>query len=177
MTEEIQNKDRIIDLGFMQFYLDLECVRDREGPKYKTKLSSCADLHAMEGSEEDGTVWHEKNKCWVLQPGQSACIGTGIRIKNYERIDNNKETMCVVPEIQIRPRSGLSKRKKTIILGTVDMDYRNEIMMNAMNGSDQPWIIQPGDRIAQAALTLTIRIPGVLVTDNVREGGFGSTGV
>ncbi len=86
-------------------------------------------------------------------------------------------------EAQIRPRSGLAIKQGITCLnspGTVDSDYRGEIMIILINLSGEEQVIQPGDRIAQMIIQKVER--GVLtevkeleVTAR-NEGGFGHTG-
>lgn len=85
-------------------------------------------------------------------------------------------------EIQIRPRSGLSKSLRILNSpGTVDYGYRGEVMIRV---AAQPWTtvhIKRGDRIAQAVLApvyraILERIPEVSNDTARGEGGFGSTG-
>lgn len=60
-------------------------------------------------------------------------------------------------EAQVRPRSGLAIDHGIItILGTIDSDYRGEIHVILYNCSDQPFIINPGDRIAQLVIAPVI---------------------
>jgi dUTP pyrophosphatase len=86
-------------------------------------------------------------------------------------------------EGQVRPRSGLAAKRGITVLntpGTVDSDYRGEVMVLLVNLSDAPVEIAPLERIAQivfapvarAELTLTVDLP---VTRR-GDGGYGSTG-
>jgi dUTP pyrophosphatase len=91
-------------------------------------------------------------------------------------------------EVQIRARSGLAiKHGITLInaIGTIDSDYRHELMVALVNLSDQPYTVQRGDRIAQlvlapvvqAVITLAQHVtPAQAQTQFERQGGFGSTG-
>jgi dUTP diphosphatase len=84
-------------------------------------------------------------------------------------------------EVQVRPRSGLSRRGVNVIFGTVDSDYRGEIFVNMQTfGSLQSYRIQHGDRIAQLVIQRVEMLPAVQVeelADSDRgEAGFGSTG-
>ncbi len=86
-------------------------------------------------------------------------------------------------EAQIRPRSGLSiKHGITLIncTGTIDSDYRDEVMVPLVNLSETAFTIQPGDRVAQMLITPVPRVQWqevAAVTASKRFGGFGSTGV
>lgn len=86
-------------------------------------------------------------------------------------------------EAQIRPRSGLSiKRGLTCVnaVGTIDSDYRGEIMVAIVNLSKETQIIEPGERVAQMIIAAYERFEWQEVSelnDSSRgEGGFGSTG-
>lgn len=87
-------------------------------------------------------------------------------------------------ECQVRPRSGLAFKKGITVLnspGTIDADYRGEVGVILINLSNEPFVIEDGERIAQlvfaqveqAELNLSIEL-----TETERgAGGFGSTGV
>ena len=129
-------------------------------PAYKTSGSSGMDL-----------VAYIKNKI-TINPGKIAVIPTGIAVaipKNYE--------------IQIRPRSGLAAKKGISVLntpGTVDSDYRGEIIIILINLSKKSFVVKSGDRVAQMILCPVAK--GKLqevknLPKTVRgKGGFGSTG-
>jgi len=106
-----------------------------------------------------------------LTPGEIRLVPTGIKV--------------AVPsgyELQIRPRSGLATRGIGIVNspGTIDNDYRGEIKVCLINFSRQPFLINKGDRIAQAVLSPVVRARIKTVkslTPTYRgEGGFGHTG-
>ena len=87
-------------------------------------------------------------------------------------------------EGQIRGRSGLALKHGITLangIGTIDSDYRGEIKVILINLSNEPFIINNGDRIAQFVLTKYQKIQFELVDsleDTSRgEGGFGHTGV
>lgn len=86
-------------------------------------------------------------------------------------------------EAQIRPRSGLALKHGVTVLnspGTIDADYRGEIKVILVNLGSETFVIQRGDRIAQAiisAVTHVEIVPVDTLEDTGRgEGGFGSTG-
>jgi dUTP pyrophosphatase len=109
----------------------------------------------------------------TLQPGARALIPTGF--------------MIALPggfEAQIRPRSGLAARQGLTLLnspGTIDSDYRGEIVVVAINLGQEPVTIQRGDRIAQLIVAPVSHVTFVAVDElpgTARgEGGFGHTGV
>ena len=86
-------------------------------------------------------------------------------------------------EAQVRPRSGLAAKHGITVLntpGTIDADYRGEIRVILVNLSDQPFEIEPGERIAQMVIARHERAEWI-ETDVLDEtgrgaGGFGSTG-
>lgn len=86
-------------------------------------------------------------------------------------------------ELQIRPRSGLALKQGVTVIntpGTVDSDYINNVGVILINLSEEPYIINPGDRVAQAVLNKVEQIEWeeVKTLDKTnRNGGFGSTGI
>ena len=85
-------------------------------------------------------------------------------------------------EVQIRPRSGLSRRGVDVAFGTVDADYRGELKVNMAMRSGQPETIsiQHGDRIAQIVVA-PVALVEVEEVESLRstargDSGFGSTG-
>jgi dUTP pyrophosphatase len=86
-------------------------------------------------------------------------------------------------EAQIRPRSGLALKHGVTVLnspGTIDADYRGEIKVILVNLGSETFVIQRGDRIAQAIISAATHmeiVPVDTLDDTGRgEGGFGSTG-
>jgi dUTP pyrophosphatase len=86
-------------------------------------------------------------------------------------------------EAQIRPRSGLAIKHGITLLnspGTVDADYRGEIKIILVNLSNQPYTLQPGERIAQMVIAKYEKIiwkPTDALPETTRgAGGFGHTG-
>lgn len=84
-------------------------------------------------------------------------------------------------EAVLRPRSGLTKKGEDSCLGTIDSDYRGELMACLVNNTGGAITVKPGDRICQIAFR---QVPPVALvqTDTLTEttrgsGGFGSTGV
>ena len=87
-------------------------------------------------------------------------------------------------EAQVRPRSGLAAKKGVTVLnapGTIDADYRGEIGVILVNLSNEDFVIENGERIAQLIIAKHERAEWTAVnelSETVRgEGGFGSTGV
>ena len=87
-------------------------------------------------------------------------------------------------EAQVRPRSGLAAKKGVTVLnapGTIDADYRGEIGVILVNLSNEDFIINNGERIAQLVIAKHERAEWAevneLSTTDRGEGGFGSTGI
>jgi len=109
----------------------------------------------------------------TLQPLERAIVKTGLFI-----------ALPIGTEAQVRPRSGLAAKKGITVLnspGTVDADYRGEIGVILVNLSNEPFVIQDGERIAQLVIAKHERAQWeeVAVLDETKRGagGFGSTGV
>lgn len=86
-------------------------------------------------------------------------------------------------EAQVRPRSGLAAKHGITVLntpGTIDADYRGEIKVILVNLSNEPFVINPGERIAQMVVSKYEKVDweNVEELDETErgEGGFGSTG-
>lgn len=86
-------------------------------------------------------------------------------------------------EAQVRPRSGLALKHGITVLntpGTIDADYRGEICVILVNLSKEPFLINPGERIAQMVIARheTVEWEEVESLDDTARGsgGFGSTG-
>lgn len=130
-------------------------------PKYETKNSAGMDLRA---NITEGVV---------IRPLDRALIPTGLHIALPEGY-----------EAQIRPRSGLALKKGITCLntpGTIDSDYRGEIGVILANISNEDFVVNPGDRIAQMVINKVEHAEFELVEslDETErgEGGFGHTGV
>ncbi|MCR5408845.1 MAG: dUTP diphosphatase [Bacteroidales bacterium] len=86
-------------------------------------------------------------------------------------------------EAQVRPRSGLALKHGITVLntpGTIDADYRGEICVILVNLSSEPFLINPGERIAQMVIakheTAEWEVVESLDETARGAGGFGSTG-
>lgn len=107
-----------------------------------------------------------------LDPGRTEAVPTGIAIALPEGW-----------EAQVRPRSGLALNHNIGMLnapGTIDCDYRGEIKVLLTNFSQEPYVLNPGERIAQLVLGKVYR-PIWLEVERLPEshrgsGGFGHTG-
>ena len=108
----------------------------------------------------------------TLAPGARSLIPCGFALAMVEGM-----------EAQVRPRSGLALKHGITCLnapGTIDADYRGEVGVLLVNHGQEPFVVEPGMRIAQlvfarvAAPTLT-PVETLPPTDR-GAGGFGSTG-
>lgn len=86
-------------------------------------------------------------------------------------------------EVQVRPRSGLAAKKGITVLnapGTIDADYRGEVCVILVNLSQEPFVIERGERIAQLVLArhevIEWETVETLEESQRGAGGFGSTG-
>ena len=116
-----------------------------------------------------------------------ANISEPITLKSLERTIVKTGLFIELPigfEAQVRPRSGLAAKKGITVLnspGTVDADYRGEIGVILVNLSNETFVIQNGERIAQLVIAKHERAEWVAVNELSETtrgaGGFGSTGV
>jgi dUTP pyrophosphatase len=116
-----------------------------------------------------------------------ANLSAPITLKSLERTIVKTGLFIELPigyEAQVRPRSGLAAKKGITVLnspGTVDADYRGEIGVILVNLSNEDFIIENGERIAQLIIAKHERAEWIAVQDlsetSRGEGGFGSTGV
>lgn len=138
-------------------------VRNESGlelPAYQTEASAGMDLRAAIAEEIQ------------LEPLQRQLVPTGLFIE-----------LPVGYEAQVRPRSGLAFKHGITVLnspGTVDADYRGEIKVLLVNLSSEPFLISPGERIAQLVVAKHERVQWLeskALSDTARgSGGYGSTG-
>lgn len=129
-------------------------------PEYATALSAGLDLKA------------NITEPVMLKPLERILVPTGLFIALPEGT-----------EAQVRPRSGLAAKYGITVLnspGTIDADYRGEIKVILVNLSNEPFVINPGERIAQMVVARFERAQWVEVQEldstERGEGGFGSTG-
>lgn len=116
-----------------------------------------------------------------------ANIEAAITLKPLERVIVKTGLFIALPigfEAQVRPRSGLAAKKGITVLnspGTVDADYRGEIGVILVNLSNEEFVINDGERIAQLIIAKHERVAWnevtVLSETERGSGGFGSTGV
>ncbi|WP_456461420.1 dUTP diphosphatase [Lutibacter sp.] len=132
-----------------------------ELPNYETIASAGMDLRANISEEI------------ILKPLERAIVKTGLFI-----------ALPVGFEAQVRPRSGLAAKKGITVLnspGTIDADYRGEIGVILVNLSNENFVINDGERIAQLVIAKHERAAweqvDVLSETDRGSGGFGSTGM
>jgi len=115
-----------------------------------------------------------------------ADLGEPIHLKPMERILVSTGLFMELPdgyEAQIRPRSGLAYKHGITVLnspGTIDADYRGEIKILLVNLSNETFLIESGERVAQMVISKHEQIDwdlvDVLDESERNAGGFGSTG-
>ena len=129
-------------------------------PQYATEQSAGMDLRA----NIDEPV--------VLRPLERRLIPTGLHV-------------ALPPgyEAQVRPRSGLALKHGITVLntpGTIDADYRGEIGVVLVNLSNDPFTVEPGERIAQMVIAKHEHADFIVVEEldetERGAGGYGHTG-
>lgn len=130
-------------------------------PAYATEKSAGMDLKA------------DIETPITLGPLERALVPTGL----YIALPDGTEA-------QVRPRSGLAAKYGISVLnapGTIDADYRGEVKVILVNLSNEPFVINPGERIAQMVVARYEKVEWdeVETLDETQRGsgGFGSTGV
>lgn len=130
-------------------------------PQYETSSSAGMDVRA----NIDAPI--------VLKPLERVLIKTGLYMELPQGV-----------ECQVRPRSGLALKKGITVLnapGTIDADYRGEVGVILINLSNEDFIIEDGERIAQLVFAEYKQVSFTQVQELSETergaGGFGSTGV
>lgn len=108
----------------------------------------------------------------ILGPGKRALVSTGMVL------ELPRGTEC-----QVRPRSGLAIKEGVTVLnapGTIDSDYRGEVMVMLINHGNESYTVERGSRIAQLVFA-RVSQASFSIVDEVSDtdraaGGFGSTG-
>jgi len=128
-------------------------------PKYAHPGDAGLDLCAAEAAE--------------IPPQASRLVKTGLTIE-----------LPKGTEAQVRPRSGLALKHQVTVLnspGTIDEGYRGEVGVILINHGTQPFVIEPGMKIAQMVIqpviTVAVEEAAELSDTSRGSGGFGSTGV
>ena len=130
-------------------------------PQYATPQSAGMDLRA------------NIEEAFTLNPLERKLVPTGLFMALPEGY-----------EAQVRPRSGLALKHGITVLntpGTIDADYRGEIRVVLVNLSNNPFTVEPGERIAQMVIAKHEQAEFVLVNEldetERGAGGYGHTGV
>lgn len=130
-------------------------------PVYATKLSAGMDLRANIESPI------------ILHPMERKLVPTGLHI-----------ALPAGYEAQVRPRSGLALKHGITVLntpGTIDADYRGEVMVLLVNFSTDDFVVNDGERIAQMIIARheqgRFTVVDELDDTERGEGGYGHTGV
>ena len=145
-------------ISFKTKNLDDQCLL----PVYSTQYSVGADLKSAIDT--------------VLFAHTQIKIPTGIYI---DQVDFSKVSEHMIPELQIRARSGLAFKHGITLtngVGTIDCDYPEEICVLLWNTSSKDFTIRRQDRIAQLCLQLHPRM-NLKINQSIRISGFGSTGI
>lgn len=146
--------------------IDIKILDPRVGkefplPTYATPGSAGLDLRAC----TDGSV--------TLDTGSTTLIPTGLAIHVAD------------PQLAavILPRSGLGHKHGIVLgnlVGLIDSDYQGQLMVSVWNRSEQPFVIEAGDRIAQLVFVPVVQAEFTLVEEFTQtergEGGFGHSG-
>ena len=117
-------------------------------PKYATPQSAGMDLRA------------NIEEAFTLKPLERKLVPTGLFISLPEGY-----------EAQVRPRSGLALKHDITVLntpGTVDADYRGEVGVVLVNLSNEPFTVEPGERIAQMVIAKHEQADFVVVEELTR---------
>jgi dUTP pyrophosphatase len=130
-------------------------------PCYQTTGAAGLDLHAAVAAKR------------TLEPGARELIPTGYAV-----------ALPAGHEGHIRPRSGLALNHGITVLnspGTIDEDYRGELGVVLINHGNEPYVVEPGARIAQLIVSpvtrVTVALADELSPTSRGVGGYGSTGV
>lgn len=150
----------------MKFKIQLKVIDSRIGsifpfPKHATAGSAGMDLLAC------------IDKPITILPGATELIASGIAI----HIADPKYAAFVLP------RSGLGHKHGIVLgnlVGLIDSDYQGQILVSCWNRSQNPFVISPGERIAQLVVVPVLQPEFEIVDDFDKsqrgDGGFGSTG-
>lgn len=138
------------------------CKDGAKKPVYASEGAAGADVSALIEDE------------LILLPGARRLVPTGLFFEIPQGY-----------EIQVRPRSGLALKHGVTVLntpGTIDSDYRGELMVVLINHSNEPFTIENGMRIAQIVVAPVTRasfeqIEAASTATERGEGGFGHTGL
>ena len=169
----------------MPLWIDVHLTGDvAQAPRRATAGSAGFDLCAAEGC--------------VIQTGTRRLVGTGVRLSMHAT-EKGIGGASVPPSLgvyaRVAPRSGLAVKGIDVAAGVCDQDYQGEYKVLLVNNSGGPFVVLPGDRIAQLVFETChtdVRVSVVSEASKLRygtdgtdgtpgsgvrgEGGFGSTG-
>jgi dUTP pyrophosphatase len=141
--------------------LDPRLGRDFPLPDYATGGSAGVDLRAC----VDGNV--------TILPGQTLLVPTGMAIHIAD------PGLAAV----ILPRSGLGHKHGIVLgnlVGLLDSDYQGQLMVSCWNRSGEPFVLEPGARLAQMVIVPVVKVDFEVVAEFCASergaGGFGHTG-
>ena len=141
--------------------LDPRLGREIPLPEYATDGSAGLDLRAC----VDGPT--------MIGPGETRLVATGLAI----HIADPGYAAVIVP------RSGLGHRHGIVLgnlVGLIDSDYQGEVLISCWNRGNEPYVVEPGERIAQLIVVPVARARFELVDEFTKTkrgaGGFGHTG-
>ena len=130
-------------------------------PRYETEGAAGLDLRAC--IETPATI----------APGETVLVSSGIAIHIAD------PGLAAV----VLPRSGLGHRHGIVLgnlVGIIDSDYQGPVGISVWNRGDEPFTVEPGDRIAQLVFLSVARarfeVVDAFSESNRGEGGFGHTG-
>lgn len=144
--------------------------------KMVLKLKKLRPQAQLPQRQTEGAAGYDLRACIeepvTLHPGDAFAFPTGIAAE--------------IPPCcagMIFTRSGLGFKRGVAVrngVGVIDSDYRGEIHVGLHNFSQEPYTVQPGERIAQLIL-MPVYLPEVMEVEELSptqrgEGGFGSTG-
>lgn len=140
--------------------IKLKNTSSNELPSYATAGAAGLDIRA------------NLTEAITLQPLERRLIPTGLYLEIPEGF-----------EVQIRPRSGLAFKNGITVLnapGTIDADYRGEVGVLLINLSNEAFVVEPGERVAQMVVAPYVQATWeettALSETDRGAGGFGSTG-
>jgi len=141
--------------------LDERLGRELPLPAYATYGSAGLDLRACLDAPLE------------LSPGKAELIPTGLAIHLED------PGLAAV----ILPRSGLGHKHGIVLgnlVGLIDSDYQGQLMVSCWNRGNEPFIVQPGERIAQLVVVPVVQVELEIVSDFASSargaGGFGHSG-
>ena len=140
----------------------------------KIKMAPGCDDLVPARAHSDDAAFDLRSRCDMELPvGRSVLVPTGVFLELPPGF-----------EAQVRPRSGLALKEGITVLnspGTIDADYRGELMVLLVNLSSDNFVVNDGERIAQMVVARHAQVQFVPVTEldstERGEGGYGHTGV